>query len=101
MTLRLDPAEVASAADGWDDQHLCLLGGSRRLRDTSCAGFTAPTRGPAERFRAAWAALARELAVDAEARADSMRAAAVRIIEADDMSVAVAQLLEAELEETR
>lgn len=101
MTLRLDPHEVDTAADGWDDQHLALTGAAGGLRSASAAGFTAAVQGPARRFASAWTRITADLAAAAESRADSMRASAVVIVDADVDSVVLAAVLRAELEEVR
>lgn len=101
MTLSFDPAEVATAADGWDDQHLALTGAGQALRHTSFAGFTAAAQDAAARFVSAWSALADTLAAASESQADAMRASAVRLIDADVHAGVLARILEAALQETR
>jgi len=81
--LSFDPAEVAVAERGWDDQHLYLRGARTTVETSSTVGFTAAVRGSADSFAAAWARHAGRLAGLAEAEADGIRSTMARLLVAD------------------
>jgi len=88
-TLRLSLSEAATAARGWDDQHLFLAGGADSLAaldavsDPASAIFTEGARAPAARFASRWRDEVRALGRRAESAADGVREAARAVVGAD------------------
>lgn len=95
------PLTVGRTARAWDDQHLDVAAAAEQIAGAPTGGFTSAVSGAAARFAIQWERHTGELAADAEARADGLRAAIADYLTTDDAVSAGVLGLQSYLTEVR
>lgn len=95
------PLSVGRASRSWDEQGLDVAAAAAQIGSAPTGGFTAGVAGPASRFTTAWERHATGLSVQAESRADALRAVIADYLSTDETAAAHLLELAAYLREQR
>lgn len=82
--MQVVPLTVGVASRAWDDQHLGCSAAAGQVGGAPTNGFTEAVAGCAARFAATWQHHTRDLAAQAEARADGLRGAVADFLATDE-----------------